>query len=148
MREHLERRIAVIKDDLTYLREQLRDTLGGRAYYQERIEIKQYALHELEWALRVIPTMKYQYLDDKNEPLLKCPHCGDSLDGDNGIELHVAINGCELDFLTELDSKGWLVDVDRAVANGYHSSTNCAGCGQMLIDMDGVNEIAILKEST
>lgn len=53
MREHLEGRIVVIKDDLTYLREQLRDTLGGRAYYQERIEVKEAVLYELEWALKV-----------------------------------------------------------------------------------------------
>ncbi len=79
---------------------------------------------------------RYRYLDDQGNPLDRCPYCAASLTQPGGVTLTVSIANRPQDFATQLDAQGWLVDVERLVANGYHSATSCAACGEMLVDYE------------
>lgn len=82
----------------------------------------------------------YRYLKD-GKPLQKCPDCGFDLTKPTGIDLELSIDGRTVEVPSRLDENGCLQDTDDdAVANGYHSSTNCGGCFEMLLDLDGVEE--------
>jgi hypothetical protein len=79
---------------------------------------------------------RYRYLDDHDAPLSHCPFCGASLTSPDSIALTVSIAERRHDLPTQLDAEGWLMDVDRLVANGYHSATCCATCGEMLVEYE------------
>jgi hypothetical protein len=78
--------------------------------------------------------IRYRYLDKQDVPLRCCPFCGASLTKPGGVTLTISIGDRPQDFATQLDLEGWLVDVERLVANGYHNATSCAACGEMLVD--------------
>ena len=57
-----------------------------------------------------------------------CSECGADLTKPVSVVLGVSVNDCVSEHKTRLDPKGILIDVDRMVANGYHSHTECADC--------------------
>jgi hypothetical protein len=79
---------------------------------------------------------RYRYLDERDRPLRGCPFCGAILTEQGGVTLTISIGDRPQDFATQLDPQGWLVDVERLVANGYHSATCCAACGDLLVDYE------------
>ena len=84
--------------------------------------------------------MTYRYTDN-DKPLVRCPECGTNLTDVNNIELWLSAGGRVFDVRSRLNDKGELQDTeDGAVANGFHSTTCCARCGEQLIDLDGVEE--------
>ena len=66
-------------------------------------------------------TAEYNYPTD-------CPSCQASMTKPNAVRLTVSINETPMEHMTKLTADGDLVDVDRLVANGYHSQTCCAQC--------------------
>jgi hypothetical protein len=84
--------------------------------------------------------MRYRYADPDDKPALVCPECKQKWDCEYGIVLLLSIGERPVQFDTTLDAEGWLVDVDRLVASGYHSITLCGGCNAQLCDMDDVVE--------
>ena len=84
--------------------------------------------------------MKYRYTLD-GKPLLDCPECDADLTAPGGIDLQLSISGVTASVPSSLDDEGFLLDTeDNAVDNGYHSATCCGGCGDMLVDMEGIVE--------
>lgn len=76
--------------------------------------------------------MSYTYSADDGTPLTRCPHCNADLTAEGGITLGLSIGGAVVERGTRLDN-GLLVDTeDGAVAAGFHSYTECGGCGEML----------------
>jgi hypothetical protein len=65
-----------------------------------------------------------------------CPGCGQDWTEEDGVGLVVSVGGRVSEYPTRLDSGGMLEDVDNLVANGYHSATRCAGCGELLVNLD------------
>jgi hypothetical protein len=79
----------------------------------------------------------YRYETGSGEPLLACPSCSKSLTVDNGIALELVVDGKAVTVATRLDKEGRLVDTeDNAVANGFHSETQCGSCGEALTEWE------------
>ncbi len=86
---------------------------------------------------------KYKYAKYR-EPLAKCPECDYNLTQHAGIGLVLSVAGHVFEVPSSLDTNGVLQDTDdKAVGNGYHSATYCGGCGELLINMEGVVEVVI-----
>ena len=62
--------------------------------------------------------------------------CGQDFTETDSIELVISIGGTVSSLATKLTPEGLLVDVDNAVANGYHSQTLCGQCGKDLQDLE------------
>ncbi len=63
-----------------------------------------------------------------------CPNCNNDLTAANAVEI-VAMNDLGHSMgqhKSSLDATGLLIDVSNIVANGYHSDTECAKCGESL----------------
>lgn len=82
----------------------------------------------------------YRYTDPQGAAILDCPACGKSWTEPESIWLEASVAGYTLVGPTQLDDDGCLVDVDRLVACGYHSSTLCGGCDAPLLDLDDIVE--------
>lgn len=94
---------------------------------------------------------QYKYTTEDGKPLKNCPECGHDLTAcddsgifpePTGITLELVVSGRAISVNTHLSSDGTLIDTDDgAVAAGFHSGTNCGGCGEQLINMEGVEEV-------
>lgn len=84
--------------------------------------------------------MHYRYVDPNGKPVQSCPECGTRWDMNHGISINILVGDSLSDHDTMLDQEGDLVDVDNLVANGYHAGTYCGGCGELLVNMEGVIE--------
>lgn len=78
----------------------------------------------------------YEYVDDYNRALTRCPSCNSDLTDSDNVIVHLSIGESSADIYTYLRSDGTLVDVDNAVANGYHAGTRCARCDAGLSDYE------------
>jgi hypothetical protein len=76
-----------------------------------------------------------------DRPYLVCMECGHDLTAEGGISLVLSVDDREVTTDTKLTLDGTLVDTpDRGVAAGFHSATECGGCGEMLINTEDVAE--------
>ena len=89
----------------------------------------------------------YRYLrrGDGCKPLAHCPECGAYLMR-HGLGVVIEfVSDCgsrHWDVESRLDDEGYLLDPTGEVAQGYHSGTFCAGCGELLINMDVIEQDA------
>ena len=87
-----------------------------------------------------VESYKYRYYRTNGAPVSVCPTCGHNWTIAGGIDLELTISGVVQTLPTRLDN-GVLQDTeDHAVALGFHSGTYCGGCGQLLVNLDGIEE--------
>lgn len=84
----------------------------------------------------------YFYKTDEGKPLAQCPYCGHNFDPDLGVGVHINLCVAEHTFMVQssIRGNGELVDVDNAVANGYHAGTTCSKCGELLDEYEIMEE--------
>jgi hypothetical protein len=63
-----------------------------------------------------------------------CPNCGADLTQADQVRMILSMGGQLVSIMTRLGADGLLIDVDRSIANGYHSDTECGMCGERLTD--------------
>lgn len=80
--------------------------------------------------------LAYRHSDHDGNSLKECPGCSQDFTTKGGIVIHVRVEDNTLEFKSFLVD-GVLQDTDgQLVANGFHSSTVCGGCDELLIDYD------------
>ena len=62
----------------------------------------------------------------------ECPNCGADLLTRDSLLVTFSVAGMEIAKFSQLGEDGILEDVDRLVANGYHSDTTCDKCAHSL----------------
>jgi hypothetical protein len=76
---------------------------------------------------RTEPGQIYQHRYPK-----ECPHCSADLLTHHSLLVLFSIDGTEVARNSQLDENGILMDVDRLIANGYHSDTICDKCAESI----------------
>ena len=83
----------------------------------------------------------YRYMDtETGKPLKRCPECEGDLTAEYGIDIEFTDGSRNWELSSQLEADGHLADANGLVAQGYHSATRCGHCGEMLINMQGVDE--------
>lgn len=85
--------------------------------------------------------IQYTYTDINGIPIRECPMCDCCWVGAPGLKLNCILGDDKIAVDTVLDDDGVIEDVNNMIASGFHSHTECGGCGEMLINMDGVIEV-------
>lgn len=65
-----------------------------------------------------------------------CPRCKADFRAPASIDMVVSVDGATTRIMTKLDPYGLLVDVNKLIANGYHSDTLCGSCSVSLADRE------------
>ena len=74
-----------------------------------------------------MPEFKHRYP-------VRCPECGLDLTAEDSVLVECSILDQIVSFSSKLDERGWLIDKDNVVTNGYHSNTTCSHCDEALDD--------------
>lgn len=83
---------------------------------------------------------KYQYTDGHDRPVHRCPACGHDWLVAGGVQIVLTNGASEWTTESRLSPGGFLEDPHREVEHGYHSSTECGGCRETLMNLDDVWE--------
>lgn len=67
---------------------------------------------------------------------VNCFACGEDMTQADVVEIHFSAAEEEFDRLSCVDEKGFLVDVDRLVENGYHACSRCSFCNEQLEELE------------
>ena len=65
-----------------------------------------------------------------------CPKCKADLTRKGTVNLVASIGNRIVEFISDLDKKGVLRDIDHLIEHGYHSDTTCGQCGQSLAQFE------------